>query len=350
MARPIPLRPDLSAVREANLTTLTRAGIAVAHSAFERRSQPAEIAERMWPDDPAVPLIVRGEATPASLTSAAALAKTIVPDLLVVLGPTSVAAQLLAQGLQTRFDRAGVISVPSLVVDGGGVAFVGEGLPAPVRQFAFNPSVRLEPRKLVSTVILTYEMISSSSAETIMRDALTRVTSLGLDRLLFDFNGSDPTRPPGLRHAIPAMTASTNPDNYEAMLEDLNVLLSEVAVIGGPLVLIAAPARAVTIRLRTFGELPYPVLPCAALAANEVIAVAAHGIVSATDETPGFSTVREAAVHMDDVPAAIAPSGGPVSAPVCSLWQTDTVGLQLKFGISWGLRDPRALAWTTTKW
>jgi hypothetical protein len=30
---------------------------------------------------------------------------------------------------------------------------------------------------------------------------------------------------------------------------------------------------------------------------------------------------------MDDGPAAIAPPGGPISAPVRSLWQTDTIGL-----------------------
>jgi hypothetical protein len=33
-----------------------------------------------------------------------------------------------------------------------------------------------------------------------------------------------------------------------------------------------------------------------------------------------------------------------------SLWQIDTIGLQLAFGITWGLRDPCALAWLTTKW
>jgi hypothetical protein len=51
---------------------------------------------------------------------------------------------------------------------------------------------------------------------------------------------------------------------------------------------------------------------------------------------------------MDDVPAAIAPPGGPISVPMRSLWQTDTLGLQLKFGLTWALRDSRALAWLKT--
>jgi hypothetical protein len=45
--------------------------------------------------------------------------------------------------------------------------------------------------------------------------------------------------------------------------------------------------------------------------------------------------------------------GGPavgIRAPVRSLWQIDTIGRQLAFGITWGLRDPCALAWLTTKW
>jgi hypothetical protein len=139
---PIPLRPGPTAVREANMTTLTRAGIVVTRSAFERRSRPAEIGEQMWPDDRTVPLIMRGEATPASLTSAAALAKTIVTDFLVTLGPAPVAAQLLAQGLQTKFDRAGLISVPSLVVDGGAIAFTGREPIRPVllKSLAFLPA------------------------------------------------------------------------------------------------------------------------------------------------------------------------------------------------------------------
>jgi hypothetical protein len=345
----ISLRPDPRAITERNIRTLARAAIAIAHAAFEPRSKPTQIAERMWPDDDAVPLIVRGEAIPASLTNATALAATIVTDLLVTLGPTSVAAQLLAQGLQTKFGRAGVVSVPGLVMDGSGVSFVGEGLPAPVRQLT-STRVQLQPHKLTSTVVLSSEMVMSSSAEQIMRDALTRTTGLGLDRLLFDSNPADATRPAGLRYGITALTASTNTDMQEAMYEDFEALLSAVALIGGPIVLIAAPARAVTMQIRTYGELSYPILPCAALAANDVIAVAAHGLVSATSETPQFSTVREAAVHMDDAPAAIAPPGGPISAPVRSLWQTDTIGLQFKFGITWGLRDARVLAWLTTKW
>jgi len=44
------------------------------------------------------------------------------------------------------------------------------------------------------------------------------------------------------------------------------------------------------------------------------------------------------------------PPGARISAPVRSLWQIDTIGLQLAFGITWGLRDPCALAWLTTKW
>jgi hypothetical protein len=42
-------------------------------------------------------------------------------------------------------------------------------------------------------------------------------------------------------------------------------------------------------------------------------------------------------------------SGSPatVAAPTRSLWQTDAVGIKVRFNADWALRDPRALAWTT---
>jgi hypothetical protein len=62
---------------------------------------------------------------------------------------------------------------------------------------------------------------------------------------------------------------------------------------------------------------------------------------------------RDATVHMFDPADAIALPGSPntISAPVRSMWQTDTVSLRLLMTASWGLRHPSGLAWlTTTAW
>ena len=104
-------------------------------------------------------------------------------------------------------------------MDGNGVSFVGEGLPAPVHQFT-TTRVQLQPHKLVSLIVLTYEMLAASNAEQVMRDALVCTTGLGLDRLLMDSNPGDATRPAGLRFIVPALAASTNADMQEAMYEE----------------------------------------------------------------------------------------------------------------------------------
>jgi hypothetical protein len=110
-----------------DVRSLVRAGLTVWRAAFERGAKPFDLARQMWPNDRAAPLVVRSAVSPGGLTgSAAALAGTLVTHFLVTLGAGSIAAQLLVQGLQVKFGRAGMISVPGLVMDGNGVSFVGE--------------------------------------------------------------------------------------------------------------------------------------------------------------------------------------------------------------------------------
>jgi hypothetical protein len=56
---------------------------------------------------------------------------------------------------------------------------------------------------------------------------------------------------------------------------------------------------------------------------------------------------------METVPAPIGTPGTPtvVAAPTRSLWQTDAIGLKVRWPVSWALRDPRGFAWLTpTAW
>jgi hypothetical protein len=116
-------------------------------------------------------------------------------------------------------------------------------------------------------------------------------------------------------------------------------------------VFVTSPVRAVKIALMAHREIPFAVLPSPALAANDLIAIAASGLASAVDEVPAVEVARQATVNMDDAPAPIVNSAGAAAAPVRSLWQTATTGIKLRFHASWALRDARALAWlTTTGW
>ena len=88
------------------------------------------------------------------------------------------------------------------------------------------------------------------------------------------------------------------------------------------------------LRLRSPRELPVAVLASSAVAAGDLIAVAPPALVSALGDVR-IEADREATI----------------SAPVRSMWQTDTIGLRLLMTASWGLRHPSGLAWlTATGW
>jgi hypothetical protein len=155
-------------------------------------------------------------------------------------------------------------------------------------------------------------------------------------------------RPAGLRHDIAPLTASAVTNPSEAMIDDMAKLAGAVAVFGDPILFVAAPERATAISLRLRPAPPFDVLASPALAAGDLIAVAGYGVASAVDAVPQIESSRVATVHMDDVPLPIGQAGPILATPTRSLWQAGTVGIKIRFNVDWALRDPRALAWTTT--
>jgi hypothetical protein len=348
--KPIPLRPDFGAVATRNVTALARAAISKAMVRLDPRCDERDHMRTRWPDDPTAPLILRAASQPATLAANPTLGHTLIADLIATIGPVGAGARLLQSGLQLVFDSASAIYVPGLEAAADQVSFVREGAPIPVRGLTAEGAM-LEPRKLAVIVALSAEMIAGSNAEALVTDALSRATSLAIDAALFDDVGGDDVRPAGLRYGIAASTASASTDPDEAMIEDLSALAGTVAVIGGPIMFIASPERAVAISLRARRELPFAILGSAAVAADDLIAVAVNGLASAVDATPEIEASKPATVHMSDTPAPIADAASTVAAPTRSLWQSDIVGIKIRFNASWVLRDPRALAWlTTTKW
>ena len=349
----IPLRPDPGAMRRAAVRSLSRACIAVARGRGYA-SDAAETVRKHWPDDHFAWAVVRASTAPSDTNTASALVRTLLPQFFEALGPASAAAQLLGQGLVLSFGDAGAISLPALVADPTKVTFVGEGAPIPVQQFAIEAPKVLRPQKLAVVVTLSREMVESSNAEALITDVLTRSTALGLDAMLFDANAGTTTRPAGLRNGIAALTASAAPNASDAMIADIDQLLASVApVTSEPPVLIMAWHRAISANLRAAHTLdPLTVLGSAALADKDVICVAPNTLVSANGDGPTFENVRDALLNLETSPLQIA-SGSPavIATPTRSLWQTDAVGIKLRIGMTWALRDPRGLAWlTATNW
>jgi hypothetical protein len=62
---------------------------------------------------------------------------------------------------------------------------------------------------------------------------------------------------------------------------------------------------------------------------------------------PEVSSSRETILHQDTVPLPVSAPGAPatVSAPLRSLYQTDSVAVKVRLSADWALRDPQGLAW-----
>jgi hypothetical protein len=350
----IPLRPDSAAVARANVTALMRACVPVMLGAYDKRNtSTAGVLAQKWPHDrdAARLLETRAASSPATLTSYASVMHTAIADFIDSLGPASAGAALLAQGLELTFDGDAAISVPSFAAAAGNVGWVTEAAPIPVRQLNTLGGPLLTPDKLAVIAVLSYEMLSGSNAEAMVRDALTQSAALALDGALLDATAASAARPAGLRNGIVALTASALTDPVEAMLKDITTVAGAVAPVAGnvPIALIANPARALMLRLRAPRELPVSVFASSAVAAGDLIAVAPPALVSAVGNVL-IDAGRESTVHMFDPADAIAVPGSP-NAPVRNMWQTDCIGLRLILTASWGLRHPSGIAWlTTTAW
>src|SRR5260370_6473303 len=159
----IPLRPDPAALRRAGITALMRAATAqvlAAERTDKAREDPVRIAERMWPGDRDVGLLVRGAVSPTTMGTAAAL-QHLTTTFVASLAPVSAAAILLERTLQLNFDGAGTISVPGFVADASGASFVGEGAPIPPRSLLATPLL-LDPSQLATISALTNEVTPRS--------------------------------------------------------------------------------------------------------------------------------------------------------------------------------------------
>jgi hypothetical protein len=300
--------------------------------------------KRLYPDDHYLAsLVLKAASSPATLAAdAGLLGHSIVSDLLTTLSSTSAGAQVLQSGLSLQFDTNAAIIVPALQASASQASFVGEAAPIPVRNL-LTSSTTLTPRKLAVACVLSREMLDHSKAEAAVTDTLSRAIGLSIDACLFDAQPADTIRPAGLRSGVAAMTSTTS------MAGDLAALTGAVAAIGGPVLVIASPARAMLINLALPRAPPFPVLGSSAIAANDLIAIAAHGVASAVDATPSVEISHVTAMHMDDVPLPLASVGTPntMAAPSRSLFQSDSVGLKVRFNADWARRSPQAVAWLT---
>jgi hypothetical protein len=313
------------------------------------RTTPDVVMMRLWPHDRVTAEVISRAASAPAMTTvtgwAAELAQRVVIDTLTALGPVSAAARLLRTGLLLDFSGTALISVPGFVATANEAAWVAEGDPIPVQQMNAAPGL-LNPYKVASISVLTREMIESSNAEKLISDTLIRAAGLALDAVMFDANPATTARPAGLRNGIAAIGASTSTDLYEAALADLATLVGATGAVGGPgpYVLIANPGRAVSLSMRWIGQSGVIVLG-SPVVGDDIIVVAANALVGAISAAPDVEVANATTLQMSDTPVALGGAG-----PVRGLFQTDSIGLKVRWPASWYIRDPRGVAWLTPSW
>jgi hypothetical protein len=153
--------------------------------------------------------------------------------------------------------------------------------------------------------------------------------------------------PAGLLAGIAALSAASTAGNKtDAMQDDLQALVTAVAPVAGNsgITLVAAPGQAAAIALRLL-NVPYALLSSVALPAGTVAAVVPRAVVSAIDGPPAIDSSVETELHRESQPGDIVDIGGITARPVASLYQTDAVGLRLRWPISFALRSSAGIAW-----
>jgi hypothetical protein len=154
-----------------------------------------------------------------------------------------------------------------------------------------------------------------------------------------------------LRNGVSETSHEATATGTEAMIIDVTNLANAVANVAGnsPIILVAAPKQAVSLRLRKLPDFPFEILASSALTAGTVIAIAPNGIASAVDAAPVIETSTETLLNFDDAsPAQIGTGGTLATGSTRSVWQTDAIALKLTLSVAWGARTDAAIAWTSS--
>jgi hypothetical protein len=325
--RGIPLRPDVSAIRDAAVSTLTRECLTKARQALGDR------------------VVTRAATAPTTTSSAPGLTQTVAA-FLSTLVPFSAGADLLERSLTLRFDGANAISLPTIAL-GTPATFIAEGAPIPVRQYPTAPGPTLRPYKLATIATLTSEMVRSVNAEQLIRQALIDSAAPGLDAAMFSTAAEVlQQNPAGLLNGIAPLTASSGgsgANRTDALLDDLKTLTSALSPVAGKstIVFVVNPVGSISLRYRVVHPLEDIILPSAAVPVGTIVAVATNAVAAAIEGEPTISASKESAIEMQTTPAPDPMTGG----PVYSMLQMDGIALKMRWPISWALRDPRGVAW-----
>jgi hypothetical protein len=132
-------------------------------------------------------LETRSTVAPANTTTAgwaADLAAGEVVEFLSSLGGMSAARTVFERGILVDFGRGAAVTVPGITASAGNTSFVQPGEAIPTRQLDTSGGATFTPKKLATLLVLTREILEHSSADVLVRDALSRSVALKTDEVL----------------------------------------------------------------------------------------------------------------------------------------------------------------------
>jgi len=154
-----------------------------------------------------------------------------------------------------------------------------------------------------------------------------------------DDHAGSAIRPPGLLNGI-AETPSTGD-----FASDVKSVVAG-AIAKGALrpVLLLNTGDQIDLAVALFGgNAGLTVLPSNEIPPGRLIASDSASFV-AVGNSVEIDVSDQVSIHEDTAPAAIVPPGGPMSSPVRSTWQTNTVGIRCLIDVGWG--SAGRTAWT----
>jgi len=322
----------------------------------------------------------RGDKEMAAMTGAvmkAAIdpAMTTVPDwagdlvregygeFLDLLKPVSVYPKV--PGMRHVFGRNGSIKIPmrdaTPQINGDWVA---EGDPIPVKKLGFK-SATMTPKKLavISTYTREIMMASNPQIEAIIRQGMLDDTAQVLDTTFLDNTAGSTTRPAGLKSIAAANTAASAGAAAANILTDIGAAVGSLvaAHMGESAVWIMNPKHRIglsaimlangaflfrdEVNAGTFAG--FPVILSNNVPVGDVFLVDAKALSFANNFGPEFTISNQATLHMESDVTKVKPivdtgSGtagatdlADIANPVRSLFQTDTYGIRMVWGLDW---------------
>jgi hypothetical protein len=175
--------------------------------------------------------------------------------------------------------------------------FVGEGLPHPVGQGVMNRVIVGPCHKMLMGAAITNELefAAVESATAIIGRLLSEQASKSLDAVLFDNVASSAIRPAGLLNSVTPI-AATSGGGVNAMTTDLGLLATALGAAGcdpDRMVIVAAPAQALVLRLLASPQFNNLIIGTTALSDKSIVAIDPAALATGYSGVPSIETATE---------------------------------------------------------